>query len=157
MIFCRAKWYSPRVFFIRLAGIPDFRGKCHMKNSSLNRIYETENDFLVFYLLGVIKVHKVEILRLSLFIYIHAPWSSFVARWKPFIQYDYMKVSPKTIDSIFCLSQQIGVWTLKERGVRITRPTTTRIQPTKGHMAIVKLFEAGYMKYLISQVGSASY
>ncbi|CAG8660574.1 751_t:CDS:2, partial [Acaulospora morrowiae] len=36
-------------------------------------------------------------------------------------------------------------------GIRATRPEVTRIQPTKGHMAITRLYELGHLKYLISQ------
>ncbi|KAG9287757.1 hypothetical protein G9A89_017352 [Geosiphon pyriformis] len=45
----------------------------------------------------------------------------------------------------------LGVWTLREKGIKMPRTATTKIQPTNGHMAIVKMYEAGYIKYLISQ------
>ncbi|CAG8451082.1 1180_t:CDS:2 [Acaulospora colombiana] len=48
-------------------------------------------------------------------------------------------------------SPRSGVWTLRDKGIHATRPEVTRIQPTKGHMVIVRLFELGHMKYLISQ------
>ncbi|RHZ89945.1 hypothetical protein Glove_9g176 [Diversispora epigaea] len=44
-----------------------------------------------------------------------------------------------------------GVWTLREKGIKATRPIVTEIQPTKGHMSIMKFFETEKMKYLISQ------
>lgn len=44
-----------------------------------------------------------------------------------------------------------GIWTLRERGLHPVRPATTKLQPTLGHMALVKLQQEGKLKYLISQ------
>lgn len=45
-----------------------------------------------------------------------------------------------------------GVWTRKEKGLEpLPTPPIVDVQPNKGHMALVKLFEMGKLKFLISQ------
>ena len=45
-----------------------------------------------------------------------------------------------------------GVWVRKEKGLKpIPGPPIQSVEPNKGHMALVRLFELGVLKFLISQ------
>eukprot|EP00741_Cyanophora_paradoxa_P025107 tig00000342_g24235.t1 len=44
-----------------------------------------------------------------------------------------------------------GVWTLRDRGIKVNRALPAKLWPTKAHMALVALQNAGIMKYLVSQ------